>query len=103
MSAIAPFFTIAPTFLKGAAAAGGIALINTGVSLGGFAGPVVIGVLRQQSGDYASSMAVLAGVLMGSAVILLALGRVMAIGAAKAAVAARAMPVFAPVSGRRRD
>jgi ACS family tartrate transporter-like MFS transporter len=88
MSAIAPFFTIAPTFLKGAAAAGGIALINTGVSLGGFVGPVVIGVLKGQSGDYASSMAMLAGVLMVSALILLALGRVMATAPTKAAVAA---------------
>lgn len=88
LSAIGPFFTIAPTFLRGAAAAGGIALINTGVSLGGFAGPVVIGVLKGQSGAYASSMAVLAGLLMASALILLALGRVMAVSAAKAAVAA---------------
>jgi ACS family tartrate transporter-like MFS transporter len=85
LSAIGPWITIAPTFLKGAAAAGGIALINTGVSLGGFAGPMVIGVLKGQSGDYASSMAVLAGLLMASALILLALGRVMETEAAKAA------------------
>ena len=90
MSAIAPFFTLAQTFLKGPAAAGGIALINTGVSLGGFAGPYVIGVLKGRSGDFASSMTVLAGVLTVSALILLTLGRVMQTSAAKAAVAAGA-------------
>ena len=87
MSAIGPFFTILPTFLKGAAAAGGIAFVVTGVSLGGFAGPYVIGVLRGQSGDYASSMAMLAGLLMVSILILLTLGRAMARRLGKAAVA----------------
>ena len=88
MSAIGPFFTILPTFLKGAAAAGGIAFVVTGVSLGGFAGPYVIGVLRGQSGDYASSMAMLAGLLMVSILILLTLGRAIGPRMAKAAVAA---------------
>jgi ACS family tartrate transporter-like MFS transporter len=78
LSAISPFFTIAPTFLRGAAAAGGIALINTGVSLGGFAGPAIIGALKERSGDYASSMAVLGGLLVGAALIVLTVGRAMA-------------------------
>jgi len=69
---------IAPSFLQGPAAAGGIALINSGVSLGGFAGPMVIGVLNERSGDYSSSMALLAAVLMMAALTVLALGRVMA-------------------------
>jgi len=87
LSAISPFFMILPTFLRGPAAAGAMALVNTGVSLGGFAGPAVIGVLKQQSGGYESSMAMLAGLLLASALILLALGRAMAPRAAMAAVA----------------
>src|SRR6185369_14624625 len=87
LSAISPFFMILPTFLRGPAAAGAMALVNTGVSLGGFAGPAVIGVLKQQSGGYESSMAMLAGLLLASALILLALGRAMAPRAAMAATA----------------
>jgi hypothetical protein len=75
LSAPGPFFTIIPTFLRGPAAAGAIALVNTGVSLGGFAGPAVIGVLRERSGGYDSSMAMLAALLLASALILTALGR----------------------------
>jgi ACS family tartrate transporter-like MFS transporter len=78
LAAIGPYVTIVPTFLRGAAAAGGIALLNTLVSLGGFAGPTLIGLFREQSGDYSSAMALLAIGLVLAAVILLALRRAMA-------------------------
>jgi MFS transporter, ACS family, tartrate transporter len=81
LSAIPPFVTIVPTFLFGAAAAGGIALLNAVVSLGGFAVPYFIGVLRERSGDYASGMAMLAVGLVISALIVLALRRVLAAAA----------------------
>lgn len=78
LSAIGPYVTIVPTFLRGAAAAGGIALVNTIVSLGGFVGPALIGVLKEQTGTYASAMAMLAIELVLAAIVVLALGRAMA-------------------------
>jgi ACS family tartrate transporter-like MFS transporter len=78
LAVIGPYITIVPTFLKGAAAAAGIALVNAFVSLGGFAGPVLIGMLSERSGDYRSAMAVLAAGLVLAALIVIALGRAMA-------------------------
>src|SRR4029079_5846368 len=61
-SLLAPFWSLASAVLGRRAAAGGIAFINTvGSGLGGFAGPVAIGFLKQQTGGYAASMGVLAG------------------------------------------
>ncbi len=76
-SSISPYFAVPSTFLKGAAAAGGIALMNTMASLGGFVAPTLIGILREQSGNYASGMAMLAFELIVGAFIILALGRAM--------------------------
>ena len=76
-SGISPYFAVPSTFLKGAAAAGGIALMNTMASLGGFAAPTLIGVLRERSGNYSSGMAMLAFELIVGAFIILALGRAM--------------------------
>jgi ACS family tartrate transporter-like MFS transporter len=45
-SALGLFWTVPPGFLTGAAAAGGLALINSIANLSGFAGPYAIGVLR---------------------------------------------------------
>ena len=57
VSAYGPFWSLPSSFLRGSAAAGGIALINTIASLGGFVGPSLIGVLKEQTGGYASAMA----------------------------------------------
>ena len=74
-----PFWSLLSSFQSGPAAAGGIALASTiGTGLGGFLGPTLIGVLRQQSGGYASGMAALALGQLLAAVIVLALGRAMA-------------------------
>jgi len=71
-----PFWVLPSAFLSGAAAAGGIALINTmGTAAGGFAGPYILGFLRQATGGYAVGMAVLAIGPMLTAAIVLALGR----------------------------
>ncbi len=77
LCAVGPYVTIVPTFLRGAAAAAGIALVNAFVSLGGFVGPLLIGVLNERSGKYASAMAMLAVGLVLGALIVLALGRAM--------------------------
>jgi ACS family tartrate transporter-like MFS transporter len=75
LAAIGPYVTIVPTFLSGPAAAAGIALVNALVSLGGFAGPYLIGVLNERSGNYDSAMVILAVELILAAAIVLALGR----------------------------
>jgi MFS transporter, ACS family, tartrate transporter len=66
------------SFLRGRAAAGGIALYNSIGNLGGFAGPYIVGALKQESGSYASAMGALAVGLVLSALIVLARGRAMA-------------------------
>ena len=42
-SAMGPFWTMPPVFLTGAAAAAGIAAVNSIGNLGGFAGPYTVG------------------------------------------------------------
>ena len=65
----APFWTLPSLFLTGAAAATGIALINSVGNLGGFIGPVVIGWIRESTGSYAyglyflGSLSVLASIV----------------------------------------
>jgi ACS family tartrate transporter-like MFS transporter len=78
LAALGPMYSLLSSFLSGTAAAGGIALVVAMGTLGGFAGPTIIGVLKQASGGYAASMAALSGLLVLTAAIVLALGRTMA-------------------------
>ena len=70
-----PFFALTSSFLGGSAAAGGIAFVNSIGALGGFLGPFVIGILKERTGNYSSAMALLAGVLVMSALIVFVVGR----------------------------
>ena len=70
-----PFWGMPTSFLGDKAAAGGIALINSIGSLGGFLALTIIGVLRQQSGGYASGMIAMGLGLLLTAAIVLALRR----------------------------
>jgi MFS transporter, ACS family, tartrate transporter len=76
--AYGPFFSLPSTFLRGAAAAGGIGLFNTFGSLGGFFGPSLFGVLKERSGDYATGLAAASFGLVLTALIVLAVGRALA-------------------------
>ena len=78
LAALGPMYSLVSSFLSGTAAAGGIALVVAIGTLGGFAGPTIIGVLKKASGGYAASMAALSGLLVLTAAIVLALGRTMA-------------------------
>jgi ACS family tartrate transporter-like MFS transporter len=70
-----PFWSLASSFLRGTASAGGLAFINLVGGLGGFVGPNLIGFLKESTGGYAAGMAALAvGPLVG-AFIVLTLGR----------------------------
>ena len=72
-----PYYSLPSSFLRGTAAAGGIALVNSIASMGGFVGPFVIGIIKEQTGGYTASMAALAGMEGLAAVAILALGRVL--------------------------
>jgi MFS family permease len=60
LSTLGPFWPLPSKFLTGAAAAGGIALINSVANLSGFAGPYAIGLLKSVTGDFRSGLLFLA-------------------------------------------
>ncbi|KAL6779860.1 hypothetical protein ACKKBG_A14040 [Auxenochlorella protothecoides x Auxenochlorella symbiontica] len=66
-----PFFTWPAVFLKGSAGAAAFALINSVGSMGGFAGPYLIGTLSQRLGGYGAPMALLGALLVISGIALL--------------------------------
>ena len=73
-----PFFSLPSTFLAGTAGAAGIGFVNTIGSLGRFIGPYGLGVLKQQSGGYSSSMIALSIAMAMAAAIMILMGRMMA-------------------------
>ncbi len=70
-----PLWSMPTMFLSGAAAATGIATINSIGNLGGFAGPAMIGWLKDQTGSFAGGLYFVAGLLVLSAVMTLILSR----------------------------
>ncbi len=68
----APMLWSFPTrFLRASAAAGGIALINSVGNLAGYAGPSIMGFMKEATGDYSGGLMVLA-VSLGLSVLLAA-------------------------------
>jgi ACS family tartrate transporter-like MFS transporter len=67
------FWTFPTAFLGGAAAAGGIALINSIGNLAGFAGPYAMGRILDMTGSYTGGLLSLAAAGFTAAVIVLAL------------------------------
>ncbi|MDM1271138.1 MFS transporter [Acinetobacter indicus] len=68
-----PLWSMPTLFLSGTAAATGIATINSIGNLGGFAGPVIIGWIKDQTGSYAGGLYFVAGLLVLSTVLTLIL------------------------------
>ncbi|MNR91716.1 putative tartrate transporter [compost metagenome] len=68
-----PLWSMPTMFLSGAAAATGIATINSIGNLGGFAGPVMIGWVKDQTGSFAGGLYFVAGLLILSTVLTLVL------------------------------
>jgi ACS family tartrate transporter-like MFS transporter len=79
LSAFGPFYSLSSSFLTGAGAAAGIALINSIANLGGFLGPVLVGILKERTGGYQAAYATLAIGLMLAALMVVLLGRAMAL------------------------
>src|SRR5437870_113891 len=74
-SAIPVFWSLPTAFLTGTPAAGAIALINSLGNLGGFAGPYLIGRVRDVTGGFTGSLLAIAGLLVGSAALAVRLRR----------------------------
>ncbi|HWA70490.1 MAG TPA: MFS transporter [Rhizomicrobium sp.] len=74
-AALAVFWTLPSSLLRGAAAAGGLALLNSFSNLGGFFGPYLMGWARQATGDFTLGMTLLAGTLVLAGVSVLVIGR----------------------------
>jgi ACS family tartrate transporter-like MFS transporter len=72
---LGPFWPIPSRFLRGTAAAGGIALINAIGNLGGFAGPYLVGWVRETTGSFNIAMLVLALAAAIAALLVLTLKR----------------------------
>ncbi len=72
-SAKPPLWSIPSLFLQGPAAAAGIAAINSIGNLGGFAGPALIGWLKDATGDFSLALYGVAAMLVASAALTLSL------------------------------
>ena len=66
---LGPLWTFPTAFLRGTAAAGGIALVNSIGNIGGFAGPSLIGWVRDATGGFTAGLITLAGFLITAAII----------------------------------
>jgi ACS family tartrate transporter-like MFS transporter len=73
--ALAVFWTLPTAILRGMAAAGGLALLNSFSNLGGFFGPTLMGWLKQSTGTYTIGMLVLAAMLAFAGISTLMIGR----------------------------
>ncbi len=59
--ALGPFWALPTAFLRGTAAAGGVALVNAVGNIGGFVGPTLVGYARDTTGSFAAGLWLLAG------------------------------------------
>ncbi|HEX8027883.1 MAG TPA: MFS transporter [Vicinamibacterales bacterium] len=70
---LGPFWAMPTALLRGTAAAGGIALVNSIGNVGGFAGPYLMGWIREASGGFSSGLLTLAAILIAGAAIAISL------------------------------
>ncbi|WP_158879561.1 MFS transporter [Amycolatopsis anabasis] len=73
-AALPTFWALPSNFLSGAAAAGGIALINSLGNISGFAAPYLTGWLRDLTGTQRAGMWAVGGCMIAAACVALALG-----------------------------
>jgi MFS family permease len=80
------FWAIPSSLLTGAAAAGGLALINAVGGLAGFLGPFAVGAIKDATGSYSWGMVAIASCALVAAVIVVALGEKRALTAPAAII-----------------
>jgi len=71
MSAIPVFWQLPGRFLAGAAAAGGVALINSIANLAGFGAPFMLGVIKTQTGGLSLGLLIVAAVEVCATLLIL--------------------------------
>ena len=69
------FWAVPADYLSGLAAASGFAVINSIGTLGGFAGPFLVGFVREKTGTFSASLLVLAGFVLVAALLAALLRR----------------------------
>lgn len=74
-AALAVFWTLPASLLRGTAAAAGLALLNSFSNLGGFFGPTLMGWVKQQTGTYGLGLAFIAAMLVLGSVSVIWIGR----------------------------
>ena len=74
-AALAVFWTLPASLLRGTAAAAGLALLNSFSNLGGFFGPTVMGWAKQQTGTYAPGLGFIAATLVIGGVSVIVIGQ----------------------------
>ncbi len=72
-STVAPFWAMTTAFLGSTVAAAGIAFINSVGNLGGFAGPYLVGIIKDQTGSNVAALLLLGAALLGMALFTLLL------------------------------
>ena len=75
VSAMPQFWRIPAIGLTGAAAASGIALINSVSNLSGFVGPYITGSIATATGSFTYALVAIATIMVGGMVVLLTVGR----------------------------
>lgn len=73
VTAVPMFWALPTSFLGGVAAAAGIALVNCTGNLGGFFSPAIIGILKTHTGTLNSGLYLIAGCMLASAILIIAL------------------------------
>lgn len=68
-----PFWGLATTSLSGPASAGGIALVSSIGNIGGFAGPYVVGLLKDATGSFTAVLVVFGGLAAAAGLLALRL------------------------------
>jgi MFS transporter, ACS family, tartrate transporter len=76
-SARAIFWTIPTRFLAGVGAAGGLAFINSIGTAGGFAGPALMGWLKDVTGSFQNGLLAMAGIMLAATLLAASLKLVM--------------------------
>lgn len=72
-ASLPPFWALSTQFLKGTAAAGGIALINSVGNLGGFFGPPLVGWIKDKTGSNFGGLVLLGACYVGVALLAFAI------------------------------
>jgi len=65
-----PFWALPSAFLRGTAAAAGIAVINSCGNLGGFASPWIVGLIKKNTGSFRGGILIIAGALLVAALLI---------------------------------